>query len=61
MEALASEWPGRVVALFDQPGAGHEATPFSVPGVATVMVPTELANWEETARRVADAAQGRTW
>jgi glycosyltransferase involved in cell wall biosynthesis len=61
MEALASEWPGRVVALFDQPGAGHEATPFSVPGVATVMVPTEPANWEETARRVAAAAQGRTW
>ena len=61
MEALASEWPGRVVALFDQPGAGHQTTPFSVPGVATVVVPTEPANWEETARRVAEAAQGRTW
>jgi Glycosyl transferases group 1 len=61
MEALTSEWPGRVVALFEQHGAGDEGTPFSVPGVATVLVPTEPANWEETARRVADAAHGRTW
>jgi hypothetical protein len=85
VERLASEWPGRVVALFDQtasveapfgdapseeaPGqatddrrrAGTPGSPFRVPGARSLLVPDEPGNWEETARQVAEAAQGPAW
>jgi glycosyltransferase involved in cell wall biosynthesis len=71
IEELASRWPGRVVALLDQAvfdqargdqkSASRGGTSFSAPGATTVLVPTWPANWEEIARRVAEAAQGHSW
>ncbi len=59
MEKLATEWPGRVVALWDeQPGSAEGAT-VPIPGTSTLLVPNNPSNWDETARRVADAAHGR--
>jgi glycosyltransferase involved in cell wall biosynthesis len=57
VEQLAAEWPGRVVALFDQEQAGAERKPFSTPGVSSIVVPSDPSSWGETARRVAEAAQ----
>jgi glycosyltransferase involved in cell wall biosynthesis len=59
VEQLAAEWPGRVVALFDQEHAGADRRPFSTPGVSTIAVFSEPSSWAETARRVAEAAQGK--
>ena len=57
VEQLAADWPGRVVALFDQEQAGAARKPFSTPGVSTIDVPSDPSSWGETARRVAEAAQ----
>jgi glycosyltransferase involved in cell wall biosynthesis len=59
VEKLATEWPGRVVALWgEQPGSAEGAT-VPIPGTSTLLVPNKPSNWDETARRVADAAHGR--
>ena len=64
MEALASEWPGRVVALFDQPCCRprRPTDHFRSTGVATVMVPSRTCELGG-ARPLGSptAAQGRTW
>jgi len=60
MEELAAGWPGRTVALFDRERAATDDTGFPKLDAMTVHLPSDATSWEETARRVAEAAQGKT-